>query len=217
MDRWKCRSRSSPSILQRSTSLGGGIGRSCSFELATMEERECKSCWAVLSFLEKKQSLNRGPRKTSRYVQFSCPAVVPLGQRYYRCWSPCGTQCTARPSCGGSSQRYRSCQAWRYYRGAAGSTAGILRIKQKESSGSTRRLPLGTVASPESKFGLAVPLAVPPAVVPLAEASGTTRYHRQEKYQLCCRSPAPGGAVLPLRQRYYRQTQKSSTAKPEMQ
>ena len=42
MDRWKCRSRSSPSILQRSTSLGGGIGRSCSFELATMEERQKK-------------------------------------------------------------------------------------------------------------------------------------------------------------------------------
>jgi hypothetical protein len=28
IDWWKCRSRSSPSILQRSTSLGGGIGRS---------------------------------------------------------------------------------------------------------------------------------------------------------------------------------------------
>ena len=91
-----------------------------------------------------------------------------------------------------------------------GSTAGIVRLKKKEPSGSTRQLPRGTVTNTESKNGLAVPLAVPPAVVPLAEASGTTRYYRQEEYQLCCRSPAPGGAVLPLRQRYYRQTQECS-------
>ena len=115
-------------------------------------------------------------------------------QRYYRCWSPCGTQCTARPSCGGTSQRYRSCQAWRYYRGAAGSTAGILRLKKKEPSGSTRQLPRGTVTNTESKIGLAVPLAVPPAVVPLAETSGTT-----------ARRSTSCAAGVPLQvERYYR-------------
>ena len=142
-----------------------------------------------------------------------------IAQRYYRwesgttvAWTRNGTKCTARSSCSGTAERYRSCQDWRYYRGTTGSTAGLLRINLKEPNGSTRRVPLGTVASPESKFGLAVLLAVPPAVLPLADTSGTARYHRQEKYQLSCRSPAPGGAVLPLRQRYYRQTQISSTA-----
>jgi hypothetical protein len=46
IDWWKCRSRSSPSILQRSKSLGGGIGRYQRNELATMEER---GIWASYS------------------------------------------------------------------------------------------------------------------------------------------------------------------------
>ena len=69
---------------------------------------------------------------------------------------------------------YRSCQAWRYYRCTAGSTAGTLRKITKESSGSTRHVPLRyrRVFCEQNLF------AGTTKVLPLPEARGTLRYHR---------------------------------------
>ena len=66
IDWWKCRSRSSPSILQRSKSLGGGIGRYQGNELATMEERESKGCWEELAGWRKVEEYLYPSQKKSR-------------------------------------------------------------------------------------------------------------------------------------------------------
>ena len=76
---WKCRSRSSPSILQRSKSLGGGIGRYQRNELATMEEREI---WASSSAGGRWRGIYTPPEILAvahRLTQFSLRPEVPVG------------------------------------------------------------------------------------------------------------------------------------------
>ena len=81
IDWWKCRSRSSPSILQRSKSLGGGIGRYQGNELATMEERESKGCWAKLTGWRKVEGYLYPSQKSSRCSQIHTGVSGQSGRR----------------------------------------------------------------------------------------------------------------------------------------
>ena len=61
---WESGSKPSPSILQRSTSLGGGIGSNRSFELAIMVDLEC---WASSLAGGRWRGIYTPPRKSGRW------------------------------------------------------------------------------------------------------------------------------------------------------
>ena len=86
-------------------------------------------------FKQEIQKLNRYVQKNLHSGTTAGRAVLPLGNNpWYQVPTKAQLQRYLR--------RYRSCQAWRYYRCTTGSTARTLRLITKESSGSTRHVPL---------------------------------------------------------------------------